>query len=283
MDIEMKRTSRRARRDDHGGVLRWILIAVVSLGLVATVGVWVYVELIKDDAPPPLSFEDRDAQTSFTVAATAVASVTTSAAVTSSSGTPTSESATTASATSATTAGAAASALDGSWVATAESIAGYRVEEVLFGQDTEAVGRTNAVTGSLSFSGTVVATTEFTVDMASVVSDEDRRDNQYRGRVMDTETYPTSTFVLTTPIDLGSVPADLVEITSEATGDLTLRGTTEAVTFELKARLNGDLVEVNGTIPIVFEEWGIPNPSFGPAQTENNGVIEFLLVFERSS
>lgn len=32
-----------------------------------------------------------------------------------------------------------------------------------------------------------------------------------------------------------------------------------------------------GTFHIVFEEWGIPNPSFGPADTEDNGELEFLL------
>ena len=35
---------------------------------------------------------------------------------------------------------------------------------------------------------------------------------------MDTAMYPTATFVLTRPIDLGSVPAEGVEITEQAPG-----------------------------------------------------------------
>ena len=40
---------------------------------------------------------------------------------------------------------------------------------------------------------------------------------------------------------------------------------------------------MNGAIPIVFAEWGIPNPSTGPISTEDNGLLEFLLVFERTA
>jgi polyisoprenoid-binding protein YceI len=276
----MKRMFSMPRHDDRGGALRWIIAAVATLGLLVTVGVWIYIEVIKDDPPPPLSFETRDSETDAT--AGAEASTTGETAAPTQGQTTVSETSSSDGATSAPASTTSPATLDGSWTATAESLAGYRVKEVLFGQDTEAVGRTSQVTGSLTIAGTVVETTEFTVDMASVTSDEERRDNQYRGRVMDTDTYPTSTFVLTAPIDLASVPDDLVEVTSAATGDLTLRGTTKAVTFELKARRNGELIEVNGSIPIVFEEWGIPNPSFGPAQTEDNGIIEFLLVFERS-
>lgn len=58
-------------------------------------------------------------------------------------------------------------------------------------------------------------------------------------------------------------------------------GTTKTVTFSLEAQRTGDTIKIAGTVPIVFEEWGIPNPSFGPAQTEDDGVLEFLLVLQR--
>jgi len=37
-------------------------------------------------------------------------------------------------------------------------------------------------------------------------------------------------------------------------------------------------VKVAGTIPVTFADYDIPNPSFGPASTEDHGEIEFLLV-----
>lgn len=111
------------------------------------------------------------------------------------------------------------------------------------------------VTGQIEIDGTSVRSGSFTVDMASIASDESRRDGQFRGRIMDVGTFPTSTFQLTEP---------------------------KAVTFELEAeRANGTL-RILGTIPIVFSEWGIPNPSGGPATTEEDGELEFLLVFARA-
>ena len=168
----------------------------------------------------------------------------------------------------------------GSWTVTGGSQAGYRVQEVLFGQNATAVGRTDKVTGGLALDGATVTEASFTVDMASVRSDQSRRDNQYRGRIMSTDEFPTSTFRLTKPIALGSLPADGATVTASATGDLTLRGVTRSVTFEVRARRSGDRMEVNGAIPVAFDDWGIPSPSFGPAEVEDHGSVEFLLVLK---
>ncbi len=67
----------------------------------------------------------------------------------------------------------------------------------------------------------------------------------------------------------------------QGTGELTLRGTTKTVTVELDATRSGERIHVSGSIPITFADWGIPNPSFGPASTEDHGELEFLLVFAR--
>lgn len=53
---------------------------------------------------------------------------------------------------------------------------------------------------------------------------------------------------------------------------------TKPVTFDVRARRPGDRLEINGAIPVVFDEWGIPSPSFGPAEIEDRGTVEFLLV-----
>jgi polyisoprenoid-binding protein YceI len=166
------------------------------------------------------------------------------------------------------------------WAATDASQVGYRVDEVLFGVDTTAVGRTNQVTGSLTIDGTRVTTSEFTVDVASIASDESRRDNQFRGRIMSADEFPTATFVLTEPIELGSEPGDGVEVTATATGELALRGATQPVTFEVTAKQDNGLIGVQGSIPVVFADYGIANPSFGGVSTEDNGLVEFVLVFE---
>ena len=133
--------------------------------------------------------------------------------------------------------------------------------EILFGQSTEAVGRTDDVTGSVTFEGSEVAEGSFEVDMTTVASDESRRDGQFNGRIMETDTFPTATFVLTEPIALDEVPAAGERVTAEATGDLTLHGVTRSVTFEVEAQLTGSTFAVDGTIPITFADYEIDNPS----------------------
>ena len=172
--------------------------------------------------------------------------------------------------------------IEGTWKATSGSQVGYRVKEVLFGQRTEAVGRTDEVSGTMAVAGTTVTDVQLTVDMASVASNESRRDGQFRGRIMDTSRFPTSTFKLVEPLSLSAVPSDASTVKVSAVGDLTLRGTTKRVTIPLEARRNGERIEVNGALHIVFAEWGIPNPTFGPATTEDNGDLELLVVFERA-
>ena len=174
-----------------------------------------------------------------------------------------------------------ADGVSGVWVATSESTLGYRVKEVLGGVDTEGVGRTSAVDGSITIDGTMVVEGGFSVEVGSIKSDSSRRDGQFTGRIMDAATFPTASFVITQPIDFGTIPTDGQQITVEATGDLTLRGTTKTVTFPLTAEYSNGRVGVFGNIPIVFAEYGIPNPSNQFVTTGDNGLLEFVLVFER--
>jgi polyisoprenoid-binding protein YceI len=99
---------------------------------------------------------------------------------------------------------------------------------------------------------------------------------------MNADEFPTATFVLTEPIDFGRIPVGDEQITATATGELTLRGVTNPVTFEVTAQTTGGRIGVLGSIPVVFEDYGIENPSFGVVKTEDNGLVEFVLVFERA-
>jgi len=170
----------------------------------------------------------------------------------------------------------------GTWVASSDSTLGYRVNEVLSGLDTEAAGRTNEVTGTLTVEGTTVTAAEFTVDMASISSDDNRRDANFRGRIMSVDQFPTATFVLTEPIQLTAVPAAGETVTVTVTGDLTLHGTTRGVTFQLEAKVDNGRIGVLGSIPILFSDYGIPDPSNSIAKVKDNGLLEFVLVFDKS-
>jgi polyisoprenoid-binding protein YceI len=227
---------------------RWKVWAVAGIGVLALVvgGPWVYIHLIQDDAPPPLALGSTSASTSASGVGSTGSSPTTG---------------------------------DGSWTVTDDSVVGYRVKEVLFGQNADAVGRTSAIAGTMSLDGATVTDARFTVDMTTVTSDESRRDDQFNGRIMETSIYPTATFTLSEPIDLGTLPDASTDVTATATGELTLHGVTKTVTFDIDGRYTGSQVEIAGSIPITFADWNISNPSFGPVTTEDNGILEFSLVF----
>jgi len=80
----------------------------------------------------------------------------------------------------------------------------------------------------------------------------------------------------------GDVPAEGAVIAVKATGELTMHGTTKTVTVDLQAKRTAGTIEVTGNIPIVFADYGIPNPSFGPISTEDHGELEFLLQLTKS-
>ena len=176
---------------------------------------------------------------------------------------------------------ALASDVSGIWKATTKSTLGYRVKEVLGGLDTEAVGRTDQVTGELVIEASRLMAATFSVDVGSITSDSSKRDNQFTGNIMDVSTYPTADFVLTTPIDFGSIPLPGFQLTATATGDLTLHGVTRSVTFEVTTEYASNVIGVLGSIDITFADYGIANPSNAFVSTGDTGLLEFVLAFER--
>ncbi|WP_405822943.1 YceI family protein [Streptomyces sp. NBC_01390] len=232
-------------RTGSGRWKRRLIVGVAADALVGVGGPYVYINYIQDDPPAALSLDSPP---------TAPESASGSG-------------------------DQAGRSVQGSWRVGSGSQAGYRVDEVLFGQNTTAVGRTGQVTGGLKIEGTQAVSGSFTVDLASVRSDSDQRDSQFRGRVMNTERYPDATFELAEPVDFGSVPDVNEQVTGEATGDLTVHGQTSSVTFDLTAQRTADGFRVNGSIPVTFADYGIDAPNFGGIAVEDEGTVEFLLAF----
>jgi polyisoprenoid-binding protein YceI len=234
---------------------RKIIAAVAVLAIGAVAGPWVYINLIKDDAPEALTLEP---------------STTTIAP----------ESSTTIAVESTTTI-VPASTIDGEWKVVAESIVGYRVKETIVGQKTEGVGRTSEIIGSLTIVDKQVTAAEFTVDMTTLVSDSTRRDRQVNTRILDTVNFPTATFTLKEPITLTPEALAGSDFSVDTTGTLTLRGVTKDIDLTLIARLVDDVIEVNGSIQIVFTDWSIPDPSISSIIVVDRGLLEFLVRFKR--
>ncbi len=77
-------------------------------------------------------------------------------------------------------------------------------------------------------------------------------------------------------------PRDGVVANYAATGDLTLDGTTHSVSIPLAARRAGKVIEVQGILTVVFADYHVANPSFGPAHVGDRGQLEFVLKLRPS-
>jgi polyisoprenoid-binding protein YceI len=171
--------------------------------------------------------------------------------------------------------------MDGRWVVGAGSIAGYRMGySTPLGRGTR-VGRTDKAPGEIVISGTTVPSGTFSIDMRTVECDAGSSCTEHVNQMMDTEHHPFETFVLSTPIELGNIPAAGQQITASVTGQLTLRGVTRVTTFSVKARRNGGRIEVLGSIPVNRDDYGIPDSDEPGFTIDKDGTIEFLLMFDR--
>ena len=159
---------------------------------------------------------------------------------------------------------------------------GFRVgEELTSIGETEAVGRTPNVTGTVTIDGQTVTAVDIEADMTAITTDISRRDGAAR-RALDTTNFPTATFVLTEPIDLGSDPASGNPVSATASGDLTVHGVTNPVEVAIDAQLVGDTIAIVGSTDVVFADYGVTAPSAPVVvRLDDFGVIEFQLFLTR--
>jgi polyisoprenoid-binding protein YceI len=216
---------------------RIALLAVVALAVVLVAGGYAVLALTGDDAPPPPRLQ----------------------------GTPAQEGA------------VSAGAVRWHPVAPAGSFVGYRVDERYLGVGVRtAVGRTSAVTGSVTVNGDRVEGADLRADMTTVHSDQARRDDALRRRAIETDRYPSARFTLAGTVALGARPR-------QARGTLTLHGRRAALAVTVRGqRLAGDRLELVGSAPIRFASFAIEPPSVaGLVTVSDHGVLEFRLVLAR--
>jgi len=226
--------------------LRWLIGGIVVLAALAVAGPFLYIHFFNGSTPAALTLSPSGSSAS---------------------------------------AGSSASsaAMAGSWTVGSGSVVGYRVNEVLLGQNTTAAGRSTSVTGHLTIAGSTATAASFSVTMDTIRSDKSQRDDRFNGPIMNVAKYPNGTFALTSPVDLAPLPAAGTVKTYTAHGKLTLHGTARAVTVTLTAERTASGIKVAGQIPVLFSDYNIQNPSFaGFVTTQDHGLLEFLLVFTRS-
>jgi len=163
----------------------------------------------------------------------------------------------------------------GSWV-------GYRVQEELAGVGgVEAVGRTPDVTGTITLQGTTLTAADLTADLTTLRSDQSMRDGQLGRQGIQTDQFPTATFVLASPIELGALPAEGEQVTVDAIGDLTLHGVTRSVTIPLGVVRVGDVIGAAGSVSFTWADFGMEQPTSMRVVSLADEVTMELQVFFR--
>jgi polyisoprenoid-binding protein YceI len=159
----------------------------------------------------------------------------------------------------------------------AASKASYHAHEQLVGRNlpSEAVGTSSAVSGSIVLgpNGSIPADqSRVSVDLRQLASDESRRDNFIKGNTLETNRYPTATFVprqsagLTTPLPSSG------QATFELSGDLTVHGVTRPVTWQVSADFGEGDVRGDATTQVNISDFGMSPPKAGPVLSIQDGL-----------
>ena len=180
--------------------------------------------------------------------------------------------------------------LAGDWTIAAGSEAGYRVREKLafLPAQSQAVGRTSAITGAATFSGSnsrlKVTKAAFVIDVSTLKSDKSMRDEKIHTIGLESDRYPKASFTLSEPVPLPASALAGSVVSVPATGALTIHGITKTKTIPLSMRVSTSRIEVVGSITFPWDEFGMTAPSVGGfVNVTNSATMEFDLKLDRQA
>jgi polyisoprenoid-binding protein YceI len=195
---------------------------------------------------------------------------------------------TTASATTATKA-TSASELTGHWKLVSASQAGYRVREKLafLPAESDAVGRTSQITGAATFthhSGTItISAASFDVAVSTLTSDRSQRDEKIHEIGLESNRYPTATFVLSTPLRVSARALAGKVAHVSVTGVFNIHGTSRRETLPVEMSLSGSTFQAVGSLTFPWSEFAMSAPSIGGfVNVSETATMEFDLHLQRA-
>lgn len=167
-----------------------------------------------------------------------------------------------------------------------ESQVRYEVGEVFFREGNRfstAIGVTQVITGEIRFDPSAPQYSTIgpiNIDIQAFTSDDARRDNRIRQEWLESARFPIATFVTTSIEGLPTSYRYGEEITLQITGDLTIRDTTNSVTFETTGSITEDgTMTGTATTTIKMTDFGFNPPDIaGILRAENDAKIIFDFV-----
>lgn len=161
----------------------------------------------------------------------------------------------------------ATTASAGAWTVTDKSKATIRVREQLVGVNlpSDAVLTATGPKGSfeLNTDGTFTSASKITFDLTTLASDQRDRDNFIKNDTLRVRQFPTADFVPTKTSGLTLPLPASGTFTFTLTGNITIKGTTKEVTFDVTAKRDGgDLTATATANPSwKFGDFGMTAPS----------------------
>jgi polyisoprenoid-binding protein YceI len=247
-------------------------LALVAIVALAVGGYLAYDNVLRGDNVAPLALPSSDPSNAVASASAAASSSVASADPSAGAGSGT----------------AADGSLAGTW-SISSGEAGYRVRERLANlpAESDAVGRTSAVTGAITLDGSgsnVQATSgTISVDTTQITSDESRRDNRLRSEGLQTDLFPTASFKLTSPVDIPAAALQGTATDVTLVGDLTLHGVTKSVKIPAQAQLVNGTISVAGSLTFPLADFDITAPNVGGfiLSIADTGTLEFSASFTK--
>jgi polyisoprenoid-binding protein YceI len=123
-----------------------------------------------------------------------------------------------------------------------DSQAEYIINEVLNGADKTVVGTTNEVAGDILLNLSDLSQSEIgeiSINARTFATDDDRRDNSVARFILQSES-DDNEFITFQPTNISALPDNAAvgdTLDFQATGDLTIAGMTQSVTFDVTATL----------------------------------------------
>jgi len=174
--------------------------------------------------------------------------------------------------------------VDGTWqvelLEGSDAGVGYRIlEDVPIGGPEEVVARTQTVTGTLEIAEGDVTSAEVTVDMGSLRSANQLRDDIVAADYLEVPLFPTATLMITDPagIELPSAAGESVPF--EVGADLTIHGVTRPVTVPGDGLLIDGAIEIVGSVDIKLSDFDVTAPDLLGRTVRDDAVLEFKLRF----
>lgn len=165
----------------------------------------------------------------------------------------------------------------------------FIVNEQLAGVElpNDAIGATGAITGGITIDGTGKvdsASSRFVVDLTTLKSDRDRRDNYIKRRTIVTDSFPHAEFVVTGVSGLsGAVPTSGA-LQLVLTGNLTIHGVTRPSRWEVTATATEAGVTGKAVTQFRFADFNMTKPRVAVVLSVKDDIrLEYDFTLVRGS